>query len=253
MNSSVYAPPSMNDSVPPLQNDALLDNPVWHSLTGHHAHLAVGAEVGRGLVRRYPAEIGPLAAFQEATPEAYAELASVVPEGDLAVLFFEEKPGIPAGWQLLREGTLVQMVCPVAPEVPGLVGGMAELGPVDYPEMVALTKLTEPGPFRAQTGELGGFVGVRVDGRLAAMAGQRMSLEGFAEVSAVCTHPDFRGRGFAQALVATVARAIHATGRVPFLTAFEGNTGAIRVYEQVGFVERRRMELAAMRPPSARC
>jgi predicted GNAT family acetyltransferase len=77
-----------------------------------------------------------------------------------------------------------------------------------------------------------------------------MSLEGFAEVSAVCTHPEFRGRGFAQALVTAVARAVHAGGRVPFLTAFEGNTGAIRVYEQVGFVVRRRLELAVVRPPA---
>jgi ribosomal protein S18 acetylase RimI-like enzyme len=250
MNSSVSAPSSMNHTVSPLPNAALLDNPIWHSLAGRHAHLAVGAEAGRGLVRRYPAEIGPLAAFQEATPEAYAELAAVVPEGDLAILFFTGTPAIPEGWQLVRGGMLVQMVCPVAPEEPRPVGTMVELEPADYPEMVALTALTEPGPFRAQTAQLGGFVGIRVDGLLAAMAGQRLSLEGFAEVSAVCTHPEFRGRGFAQALVATVARAIHATGRVPFLTAFEGNTGAIRVYEQVGFVERRRIELAVVRPPA---
>jgi ribosomal protein S18 acetylase RimI-like enzyme len=243
----------MNNSISPLQiqNDALLDNPVWHSLAGHHAHLAVGAEVGRGLARRYPPEIGPLAALQEATPEAYAELAAVVPEGDLAILFFEDTPAIPAGWQLLRRGTLVQMVCPAAPEEPALAEAIVPLEAADYPEMVALTALTEPGPFRAQTAQLGGFVGIRVDGRLAAMGGQRMSLEGFAEVSAVCTHPEFRGRGFAQALVATVARTIHAAGRTPFLTAFATNTGAIRVYEQVGFVARRRFELAVVRPPSA--
>ena len=242
--------PSVNTSVSPLPNDALLDNPIWHSLAGRHAHLAVGAEAGRGLVRRYPVEIGPLAAFQEGTPEAYAELAALVPEGDVAILFFTSMPAIPTGWQLVRGGTLVQMVCPVAPGEPRPEGTIVELGPADYPEMVALAELTEPGPFRAQTGELGGFVGIRVDGRLAAMAGQRLSLDGFAEVSAVCTHPEFRGRGFAQALVATVARAIHATGRVPFLTAIEGNRGAIRVYEQLGFVERRRLELAAVRPPA---
>jgi predicted GNAT family acetyltransferase len=117
--------------------------------------------------------------------------------------------------------------------------------------MVELTALAEPGPLRAQTGQLGGFVGIRVAGRLAAMAGQRLSLDGFAEISAVCTHPDFRGRGFAQAVVGAVAREIHAAGRVPFLTAFETNTGAIRVYEQVGFVERRRFELAVVRPPAS--
>jgi ribosomal protein S18 acetylase RimI-like enzyme len=234
-----------------IQNDVLLDNPVWHSLAGHHAHLAVGGEVGRGLARRYPSEIGPLAALQEETAEAYAELAAIVPEGDLAILFFEEEPKIPAGWQMLRRGRLVQMVCAEAPQRSALGEAIVPLGEADFPEMVELTALTEPGPFRAQTGRLGGFLGFRVEGRLAAMAGQRMSLDGFAEVSAVCTHPDFRGRGFAQALVGAVAREVHAAGRIPFLTAFETNIGAIRVYEQVGFVERRRFELAVVRPPAS--
>ncbi len=160
-------------------------------------------------------------------------------------------PELPAGWQLLREGTLVQMVCPAAPEEPALAGEIVAMKEEDYPDLVELTALAEPGPFREQTATLGGFMGIRVDGRLAAMAGQRMSLDGFAEVSAVCTHPEFRGRGFAQAVVAAVARNIHAAGRVPFLTAFEANTAAIRVYEQVGFVARRRFELAVVRPGAA--
>jgi predicted GNAT family acetyltransferase len=122
--------------------------------------------------------------------------------------------------------------------------------PADYPEMLALATLAEPGPFRTNTASLGGFLGIRVEGRLAAMAGQRMLPDGFAEISAVCTHPDFRGRGFAQAVVAAVARNIHAAGRIPFLTAFQANTGAIRVYEQVGFIRRRTLELAAVKPPA---
>jgi ribosomal protein S18 acetylase RimI-like enzyme len=240
----------MNESVLPFQNDALLDNPIWHALSTHHAHLALGAEVGRGLARRYPSEIGPLSALQERSPEAFEELAAVMPEGDVAILFFDHAPEVPAGWQILRKGTLVQMVCPAAPKEPTLADAIVRLGAADFPEMVELTALAEPGPFRAQTGQLGGFVGIRVGGRLAAMAGQRLSLDGFAEISAVCTHPDFRGRGFAQAVVAAVAREVHSAGRVPFLTAFESNTGAIRVYEQVGFVERRRFELAVVRPPA---
>jgi predicted GNAT family acetyltransferase len=120
----------------------------------------------------------------------------------------------------------------------------------DFPEMVTLASLTEPGPFRDHTANLGGFVGIRVDGRLAAMAGQRLAPTGFAEVSAVCTHPDFRGRGYAQALVAAVTRNIHAEGRMPFLTSFESNTGAIRIYQQIGFVHRRTFQLAVLKPPS---
>jgi len=117
--------------------------------------------------------------------------------------------------------------------------------------MVALADLTEPGPFPNHTAKLGGFLGIRVDGRLAAIAGQRLSPTGFAEVSAVCTHPDFRGRGYAQALVAAVTRNVRAEGRTPFLTSLEANTGAVRIYQQVGFVVRRTFQLAVLKPPLA--
>jgi ribosomal protein S18 acetylase RimI-like enzyme len=243
----------MNDSAYGIQNHALLDNPIWNSLTTQHAHLALGAQVGRGLARRYPSSIGPLSAFEQPTPEAYADLAAIVPEGDLAVLFLPSPRGIPPDWQLVRNGALVQMVCPVVPDPPSLAEAIVPLQPTEFPEMVALATLTEPGPFREQTASLGGFLGIRVDGRLAAMAGQRLSPTGFAEISAVCTHPEFRGRGFAQALVAAVARDIHAQGRLPFLTSFAANTGAVRVYQQVGFIPRRSFELAVLKPPSFAC
>lgn len=240
----------MNDSVLHLCSDVLLDNPIWSSLVTGHAHLAVGEHTGHGLARRYPAGIGPLSAIKEATPEAYEDLAAIVPEGDIAVLFFEDHPQVPAGWELLRDGTLVQMVCSKVPEQSPLDDIIVSMKPADFPKMVALATLTEPGPFRDDTAKLGEFLGIRVDGRIAAMAGQRLSPTGFTEVSAVCTHPDFRGRGYAQALVAAVARSIHAQGRTPFLTSLEANTGAVRVYQQVGFVVRRTFQLAVLKPPS---
>jgi GNAT superfamily N-acetyltransferase len=238
----------MNDSV--RENEALLDNPIWNSLATGHAHFAIGGHIGHGLARRYPADIGPLSAVQELSSEAYADLAAIVPEGDVAVLFLEHGVEIPANWQLVRDGALIQMVCPTVPDRPSLAEAILPMTSADFPEMVALASLTEPGPFRDHTANLGGFVGIRVDGRLAAMAGQRLAPTGFAEVSAVCTHPDFRGRGYAQALVAAVARNIHAEGRMPFLTSFEANPGAIRIYRQVGFVHRRTFELAVVKPPS---
>ena len=227
-----------------LGDESLLDNPIWHSLATAHAHLALE----RGLARRYPSEIGPLSGLRATTQEAFADLAAIIPEGDLAVLFLPEETEIPPGWQLLREGTLVQMVCRTSPASPSISAEILPLQTADFPEMAALAALTEPGPFRANTASLGGFLGIRVDGRLAAMAGQRLAPTGFAEISAVCTHPDFRGRGHAQALVAAVAREIHQNGRIPFLTSFEANSGAIRVYEQVGFVPRRRFQLAVVKP-----
>ena len=205
--------------------------------------------IGHGLARRYPADIGPLSAVQELTSEAYADLAAIVPEDDFAVLFLENSLEIPGGWQLLRDGMLVQMVCPTVPDRPPLAEAILPMKSADFPEMVALASLTEPGPFRDHTANLGGFVGIRVDGRLAAMAGQRLAPTGFAEVSAVCTHPDFRGRGYAQALVAAVTRNIHSEGRTPFLTSFEANARAVRIYQQVGFVHRRTFQLAVLKPP----
>jgi GNAT superfamily N-acetyltransferase len=239
----------MNDSVLHFQSDAQLDNPIWNSLATRHAHLALGERIGHGLARRYPTDIGPLSAFQEPTPEAYTDLAAIVPEGDVAVLFLEDLPEVPTGWQLLRGGTLVQMVCPAIPDQPPLDDTIVPMEAADIPEMVALADITEPGPFRHHTAKLGGFLGIRLDGRLAAMAGQRLSPTGFAEVSAVCTHPDFRGRGYAQALVAAVTRNIRVEGRMPFLTSLEANTGAVRIYQQVGFVVRRTFQLAVLKPP----
>jgi GNAT superfamily N-acetyltransferase len=243
----------MNQSASRFGSDSSLDNPIWSSLTTRHAPLAVGTHVGRGLARRYPADIGPLSAFQEPTPEAYADLAATVPEGDVAALFLENPPEIPPGWQLLRGGTLVQMVCPTVPAHSSLTETIVPMAPEDFPEMVALAALTEPGPFREQTALLGGYFGIRVNGRLAAMAGRRLAPTGFAEISAVCTHPDFRGRGYGRALVGTIAREIHVEGCTPFLTSFEGNTGAIRVYQQVGFVQRRTLQLAVLKPPLLSC
>jgi len=115
--------------------------------------------------------------------------------------------------------------------------------------MLELTALTEPGPFRQRTSELGGFLGIRESGRLAAMAGERLALPGFREVSAVCTHPNFRGRGYAKALVAAMVRAIVDRGETPFLTSFAANTNAIRVYESVGFTLRRKLDVVIVLPP----
>jgi GNAT superfamily N-acetyltransferase len=235
-----------------FENEELLDNPIWNSLITSHAHLAIGGDIGQGLARRYRADIGPLSAVQKLSSEAYADLAAIIPAGDIAVLFLEDAPEIPEGWRVVRDGAIIQMICPTVPDPPVLSEAILPLAPADFREMVALATLTEPGPFREHTPELGGFIGIRVDGRLAAMAGQRLAPGSFTEVSAVCTHPDFRGRGYAKALVAAVTRNLHSAGRKPFLTSFAHNAGAIRIYEQVGFVHRRNFQLAVLKPPPAR-
>ena len=227
------------------KDEALLDNPIWNSLATTHAHLASGD----GLARRYPYEIGPLSGLREPTPAAYADLATIIPEDDVAVLFLKAEPALPASWQLLFGEPMVQMICRIEPTDAPLAA-ITPLTIDDYPEMLALATLTEPGPFRTNTGSLGGFLGIRVDGRLVAMAGRRLAPTGFVEVSAVCTHSDFRGRGYARALVTAVARGIQADDSTPILTALASNTGALRVYERIGFALRRTFHLAVLKPPA---
>jgi predicted GNAT family acetyltransferase len=118
------------------------------------------------------------------------------------------------------------------------------LGEADAPEMLALATLTNPGPFREQTRLMGDFFGVRREGRLAAMAGQRLRPPGHVELSGVCTHPDFRGHGLATRLSAHVTRAIIAGGKTPFLHAWKDNAGAIALYEKLGYRIRREMNVA---------
>jgi hypothetical protein len=164
----------MNDSAPHFESEALLDNPIWNSLATRHAHLAIGAHTGHGLARRNPANIGPLSAVQEPTSAAYADLAAIVPEDDVAVLFLKIYSRFLRAGSFFAVERLFRWSAPV-PDQPALAEAILPMKPTDFPELVALASLTEPGPFRDHTANLGGFVRVHVDGRLAAMAGQRLA------------------------------------------------------------------------------
>ena len=231
-------------------SETLLDNPIWNALSTRQSHFANG-----GIrAKRFDSAIGPLSGLNEQSEEAYAEFAQLLAPSEIAILFLTEEPNIPQGWKTLRTGLLAQMICRGEPIPPAAAGKDGEpftiesLTTRDVPEMLDLVQLTEPGPFARRTIELGGYLGIRQGGRLAAMAGQRLAPPGFTEVSAVCTHPDFRGRRFAQLLVATVAQRIRERGETPFLTLMAGNTSAFRVYETAGFEARRTLELAVITP-----
>jgi predicted GNAT family acetyltransferase len=164
------------------------------------------------------------------------------------VLFRAEIPRLPKAWTRLDGGRGHQMVLRDLAPV-DLPDGVRSLGPADVGEMLALVELTRPGPFAVRTVELGGYVGVFDRDRLVAMAGRRLAPPGFREVSAVCTHPDFRGRGLAAALTAHVAREILAEGDRPFLHHAADNDAARRVYEAIGFEFRRQVVFAALGAP----
>ena len=179
-------------------------------------------------------------------PEAVAALAALVGPKETVYVLQAAPITVPPGLKATLQAKAVQMVASgsvpkIAPSLP-----LIELGDDDVPDMLALTRLTEPGPFLSRTRTMGRFIGVRIDGRLAAMAGERMRLPGFTEVSGVCTHPDFRGRGLARELSAAVAAHIEARHETPFLHAWRDNAPAIALYEQLGFRIRRQMNVAVL-------
>lgn len=212
-----------------------LDQPAWSALTGRQAHLAIV----EGGARRFDPAYGVFAAVADHSPGSLAALGALLAaHGDVAFLEADpptEAPGVAVHSQALG----VQMVAERLTDGPAADVALVALDDADAAEMLALATLTEPGPFFARTHQLGDFVGVKLDGRLAAMAGERMKPDGCTEVSGVCTHPDHRGRGYAGALMRRVAGRILARGETPFLHAYASNHGAIALYETLGFRVRR--------------
>ena len=189
----------------------------------------------------------PFAALREHTPAAFADLRELVAPGAQVALLSTAPLELPDGWQLVGSRWIDQMVCAEPPPEARGPAGLVELGDADVPELLALTELTQPGPFGPGTIELGRYVGVRVDGRLAAMAGERLRPAGHTEISAVCTHPDFTGRGYAKALMLLLMADAARAGRRPMLHVKTEN-GAKYLYEKLGFSVRREIRLTVIRP-----
>lgn len=223
--------------------NSILDNPVWSSLTGSHARFAEG----RGLARRYPADISPFYAISDfADPMAWADLEELVGPGGRALLAGNGL-AIPAAWSNLGGGSGLQMT---GDNVMGEFDAEAvELSEVDSAQILDLVVRTQPGPFARRTVELGGYIGFRIDGKLAAMAGCRLNPTGWREISAVCTDADYRGKGLGGRLVMAVAFAIRTKGEIPFLHVSQTNHNAIRLYETLGFQKRMVSSFAEVQAP----
>ena len=226
-----------------------LDTPIWHALAGPHARLALV----KGRARRYPGEVSPFAAVEELDADALADLAALVPAGDVIAVFAPAQPLPEREWKRLFWLDGSQWVCERAVAPPAREP--ATLSAADVDPMLALAKRTEPGPFERRTLEMGRYVGFKDDsGRLVAMGGERMRLTGYTEVSGICTAPEARGRGLAEAVVRAVAAGIQARGETPFLHVRTGSpteATAIALYQRIGFRERRRfrLEIAQRRLP----
>ena len=216
----------------------LLDRPVWNALTTEQADLAI---VTGAAVRIDPA-YGPFAAARDSGEEAQAALAATLkgPDDRIGVVEREAWP-VPEGTRVLGGGDLVQMVWD-APPPPGADDPRIELLKArDAKQMAALAHATEPGPWGPKTHCYGDYFGIRIGGKLAAMAGERMRLPGLAELSGVSTWPEFRGQGLASVLVRRVVRGFLERGDTPFLHCYAANVGAIALYEALGFRTRSRM------------
>lgn len=219
-----------------------LDRPVWNALTSRQRHLAIGDPA---VALRFHPDYNMFAAAAAPDPQPLECLASLIEPGDSVGMVEADKWPVPPGTVAEQRPTIFQMIAHALTEGP--VVEHVVLGDADAADMLALARLTDPGPFFIHTHRLGRFIGVREEGRLIAMAGERMKVEGFTEVSAVCTHPDHRGRGFAGALMRVVAARILAAGATPFLHTYAANTGAVRLYESLGFRYRAEVNFTILR------
>lgn len=217
-----------------MVSDEVLDNLPWHALTGPQAKFAEGD----GPALRYPRAVSPFCATERLDADGWQALADLVGPGRAMVLFQAGIDRLPENiTEIVRIPTLQMVADGVTRATLDPAGDVAleRLGDDDAEAMVALTALTEPGPFFAETHRLGTYLGVRANGRLIAMAGERLRADGVAEISAVCTHPDARRRGLAAALTQAMVTEIRSRDALPLLHVATSNTGAIAVYEQLGF------------------
>jgi predicted GNAT family acetyltransferase len=213
-----------------------LDNPIWTALTTSQSHFAQVSE----LARKFVPEVGPLAGFAEPTPEAYASLGKLVSVGNRAGLFLAAPANRDdveaAGFKIVEQDSLLQMIYADC-ELPAREIEFVPMTAADSPEMLALATMMKPGPFGTRTHELGTYIGVRREGQLAALAGERMHVPGFTEISAVCTHPNHSGHGYATSLMVELIQQIRRRGEIPFLHVRLSNT-AIGLYRRIGFADR---------------
>jgi ribosomal protein S18 acetylase RimI-like enzyme len=222
-----------------------LDNIIWKALTTRQAEFAESFKQ----VRKFMPEVSPLAAFPEPTPEGYESLTGLVDTGATIGLFLDAPYQPQAGWSFLAGAPMPEMVY----EGDGVPSSSAsdpeivELSAADVPEMMALTALTKPGPFHKRTHELGTYLGIRREKKLVAMAGERLKVPGYTEVSAVCTHPDHTGHGYARILMIEVMQRILERGEAPLLHVRQDNVRAIQLYERLGFRLRVLLHFAVLR------
>jgi len=213
----------------------ILDNPAWHALTSGNQLLAHGS----GPVRYFWNDVSPFAGLRKNSVAQFRALHEMIPfETPIAIVSATEITWSPQ-WTDVQSVAVWQMVCTRVPDMPTGQAMVVPLGLPDIPQMLALTRLTKPGPFEQNTLQLGYYEGIYHGDQLIAMAGQRLNPRPYAEISAVCTHPDFLGGGLARLLLWRQTHRIQSMGEIPFLHVKAGNARAIKVYTDLGFEKRK--------------
>lgn len=221
-----------------------LDNAIWQALSTRQREFAETF----GQARRFVPQVTSLAAFSEPNPEGYTSLAGLVGPGGTAVLSLASPYRPVPGWDVVTTFPGLQMVCengkPATDRhadselATSSTLSISELGYRDSPAMVELAALTKPGPFGTRTHELGTYLGIRSEGKLIAMAGERLKVPGYTEISAVCTRPEHTGKGYARILMMEIMRGIRHRGETPFLHVRQDNARAVELYLRLGFATR---------------
>jgi ribosomal protein S18 acetylase RimI-like enzyme len=217
--------------------DHILDNPIYNALSSGNQHFSIGNESSRF----FKPEVAPFAGLKANSDNDFATLDRISPPESTFVIFTPERVSIPKPWKEMREMELLQMVYESTIPPHRIGQDLIDLNAQHLPEMLALTQLTNPGPFLNQTIQLGNYTGIISDGHLVAMAGQRQQPLPYIEISAVCTHPNYLGKGYASILIVEQIKRIIMASAIPFLHVLAGNQSAIRVYERLGFKTRKQL------------
>lgn len=237
MSETCFTPAAPQDT----SHTHALDNLIWTALAGRQSRFATGNE----RVLRFLPQVAPFTAMLDTSPASFDALRDLIDEHGPVTLPTVHKVTPPTGFTVTRQTTLLQMVWQHDAKQPPS-SEHVRLETRDVPEMLALVAATQPGPFGPRTIELGEYFGVRSEGRLIAMAGERMKMDGYTEISAVCVDPAFRGQGLAIGLMRRLIASICARGEKPLLHVIASNEGAASIYRALGFVERRALHLMGL-------
>ena len=221
-----------------LPIDHVLDNPVWNAMISYNGHLATGT----GQVKLFPEDIGPFAGLKSLDSGSLQQLYELLCTDREVVIIIAGHVQIPGHFKVIKEGHLYQMTGEKVKQS-SHDNMIVPLRKQHVPQMLELTQLTNPGPFRERTIEFGDYSGIFNSGRLIAMAGQRMHPDHYIEISAVCTHPEYTGKGYSSSLIIDQASQIANQGNIPFLHVNANNENAVRLYKKLGFAIRRQMNL----------